>query len=91
MDYIDGLVAAELRELKDCALGLFGTPEQDQNFRRHMAKIQVRLSTCLFDEIGCLTLDDQGDMKIGPDVLTGKGPWKSATDYYQDAARYAFS
>lgn len=57
MDYINGLVATELCEIKGCEIGLFGTLEQDRKFRDQVAKIQVELSTFSFDRIGSLFQD----------------------------------
>jgi aminoglycoside phosphotransferase (APT) family kinase protein len=54
MEYVDGNVASELRETKGCALGLFGTAEQDRRFRQQMANIQVQLASCQFNQIGAI-------------------------------------
>ena len=90
MDYIHGTVAAELREAKSCDIGMFGTPDQDRKFRQQMADIQVTLSSSTFDQIGSLYWDeDKSDFSIGPEIETGKGPWKSSMDYYSDLADHA--
>ncbi|KAF1815817.1 hypothetical protein P152DRAFT_496621 [Eremomyces bilateralis CBS 781.70] len=91
MDYVDGLVALEHRELKISPPLTFGTLEQDESFRKQMAGIQVQLSTYIIDEIGCLALDDEGNITIGRDIETCKGSWASAVDYYNDAADHAIS
>lgn len=87
MDYIHGTVAAELRRAKDCDIGLFGTPAQDQKFRQQMADIQVKLSSFTFNQIGSLYQDESGFF-IGPDIETGKGPWVTSMDYYTDLANH---
>ena len=90
MDYIHGTVASELRVAKTCAPGLFGTPDQDRKFRQQMADIQVELSLFEFNHIGSLYQDDKtSDFFIGPEVETGKGPWVSSADYYNDSADHA--
>ncbi|RGP66279.1 kinaselike domain [Fusarium sporotrichioides] len=89
MDYIHGTVASELRSAKECH-PLFGTPEQDRHFREQMAEIQVTLSTFKFDQIGSLYQDENtSEFLIGPDLVTGKGPWKSSAEYYNDVADHA--
>jgi hypothetical protein len=90
MDYIHGTVATELREAKECPTGLFGTPEQDREFRKQMAVIQVTLSSFKFNIIGSLYLDERTpEFFIGPDIETGTGPWTSSMDYYADLADHA--
>lgn len=89
MDYIHGTVAKELRELKNCDAGLFGTPSQDRNFKRQMASIQAELSSHKFDQIGSLHQDAQTlDFFIGPDIETVEGPWTSSMDYFTDLANH---
>jgi hypothetical protein len=90
MDYIHGTVATELREAKKYTAGLFGTPDQDREFRKQMAVIQVTLSSFKFDKIGSLYLDERTpEFFIGPDIETGKGPWRSSMNYYADIADHA--
>ncbi len=92
MDYINGAAASELRRIKNCDRGLFGTAEQDQKFRQQMAKIQVELSTFNFDRIGGLYQDEQSsEFFIGPELMTGKGPWTSPMDFYIDLADHAMA
>lgn len=87
MDHINGAVASELQDTKDCAIGMFGTVEQDRKFREQMAGIQAQLSSFTFDKIGSLYQDQAtSEFVIGPEVETGKGPWSSSTDYYNDLA-----
>ncbi|KAH6646233.1 hypothetical protein BKA67DRAFT_97034 [Truncatella angustata] len=89
MDYIHGTVASELRLAKDCALGRYGTPEQDHNFRREMATIQAVLATFTFDHIGSVYQDlATGEFYIGPDFETNKGPWTRSSDYFADIAQH---
>ncbi|MCJ1244536.1 hypothetical protein MMC30_001734 [Trapelia coarctata] len=90
MDYINGTVATELQIAKSCDAGLFGTADQDRRFRQQMAGIQVELSSFKFDQIGSLYQDEKiSDFFIGPDIETGKGPWTSSMDYYNDLANHA--
>ncbi|KAK3332870.1 hypothetical protein B0T19DRAFT_354543 [Cercophora scortea] len=90
MDYIHGTVATELREAKNCDVGMFGTSDQDRKFRKQMAGIQVTLSSFKFDQIGSLYWDEQtSDFFIGPEIETGKGPWTSSMGYYADLANHA--
>ena len=90
MDYINGTVAKELQEAKNCDAGLFGTPDQDRKFRQQMAGIQVALSSFTYDQIGSLYQDEKtSDFFIGPEVETGKGPWTSSMDYYTGLANHA--
>lgn len=90
MDYVHGTVAAELREAKNCVIGLYGTPDQDRKFRQQMADIQVTLSSFTFDQIGSLYWDEQAStFFIGPETETGKGPWTSSMDYYADLGDHA--
>ncbi|KAJ5109266.1 hypothetical protein N7456_005941 [Penicillium angulare] len=84
MEYIPGTVARELLQQIDAPLYQFGTPEQDQNFRRQMAGFQVEMASFKFDKIGSLYQDSQsGDFYIGPDCQTGQGPWESSLEYYR--------
>lgn len=85
MDYIDGTIALGLRESKKCKAGLFGTPDQDKNFSRQVANIQAELSSHKFDQIGSLYLDEKTqEFFIGSEIETGKGPWASSMDYFED-------
>ncbi|RYP50597.1 hypothetical protein DL768_003917 [Monosporascus sp. mg162] len=90
MDYIHGTVASEMRLAKGCALGLYGTPEQDLSFRREMATIQAVLTTFTFDRIGSLYQDPATEeFFIGPDIETNKGPWSHSSDYFADVAEHS--
>lgn len=90
MDYMHGTVATDLQHSMGYNTLLFGTAEQDRKFRAQMASIQAELSSKLFNEIGCLHEDeDTGKFYIGSDPRTGKGPWLSATDYYNDLADHS--
>lgn len=90
MDYIHGNVASEMRVAKGCALGLYGTPEQDRRFRREMATIQTVLATFTFDRIGSLYQDPTTkEFFIGPDMETNRGPWSHSSDYFADVAEHA--
>ncbi|CAG8300661.1 unnamed protein product [Penicillium salamii] len=88
MEYIPGTVASELREQIDAPFGQFGTPEQDQKFRRQMAAIQVEMASLQFDKIGPLYEDPKtGDFYVGPDCSSGQGPWESSLEYYRHLAQ----
>ena len=90
MDYIHGTVATELRRAKECATDLFGTPDQDREFRKQMADIQTTLSSFKFNIIRSLYLNEEiSEFFIGPDIETDKGPWTSSMNYYADLADYA--
>ncbi|KAG5761086.1 hypothetical protein H9Q72_010812 [Fusarium xylarioides] len=90
MDYIHGTVATELRDANEYEAGLFGTPDQDRAFRKQMAEIQATLSSLKFSEIGSLYQDKEtSDFFIGPETETGKGPWSSSVEYYDDLANHA--
>ena len=56
MSYVHGNIASELQAevAGQSNSNLFGTPEQDQEFRRPMADIQVQLANCTFDRIGAI-------------------------------------
>ena len=89
MDYIDGMVASEMREAKNSKIGLFGNCDQDEKFRRQMASIQVELSSFRFDHIGSLYQDERtSDFFIGPELETGKGLWTSPIEFYHDLANH---
>ncbi|CAJ2505976.1 Uu.00g001060.m01.CDS01 [Anthostomella pinea] len=91
MDYIDGLVATEMRSQKGCPPSMVGSPEQDERFQIQMASIQFEMASCRFSKIGSLTWDPQNDdFDIGRELVTGKGPWTSSKEYFQDAASDAF-
>ena len=90
MEYINGTTASDLRERKECDPDVFGTAEQDARLRQQMAHIQVDLARCRFDSIGSLQLDEKDNgFFIGPETVTGLGPWKSSFSYYDDAAEYS--
>ena len=55
-----------------------------------MARIQVELARCRFDSIGSLQFDEEDKrFFIGPEIVTGLGPWKSLFAYYNDVAEHA--
>ncbi|KAF2964503.1 hypothetical protein GQX73_g9074 [Xylaria multiplex] len=84
MEYIHGTSAYDLR-IANSEPSLFGTPEQDERFRQQMAKIQAQVLAFRFPKIGSLYYDeDTENFFIGPDMVTGKGPWESSADYYRD-------
>jgi hypothetical protein len=85
MEYIHGSVASELRQAKSCNLQMFGTPEQGRKFREQMAQIQATVASFRFPKIGSLYHDpDTDEFYIGPELQTGRGPWASSTEYYDD-------
>jgi hypothetical protein len=87
LEYIHGTTAAELREIHGTAPATYGTPEQDHKFRKQMAKIQAEVLSFTFPLIGSLYYsEDKSSFYIGPSLETGKGPWKTSTDYYRDLA-----
>lgn len=76
MEYIPGSVASELQQQIETPPGQFGTPKQDEKFRRQVAAIQVELEPLSFDKIGSLHQDPETqDFYIGPDCQIGQGPW----------------
>ncbi|KAG9502074.1 hypothetical protein J7337_007790 [Fusarium musae] len=90
MDYIHGTVATELRDANEYEGGLFGMPDQDRAFRKQMAEIQATLSSFKFSQIGSLYQNKEtSDFFIGPETETGKGPWSSSLEYYQDLSNHA--
>lgn len=90
MEYIKGTPAMDLSERKECALDVFGTKEQDARLRQQMAHIQVALAQCRFDSIGSLQYNEEDKgFFIGPEIVTGLGPWKSSFAYYNEAAEHA--
>ena len=92
MEYINGNTASELRERKGCASFVNGTKEQDARLRQQMAQIQIDLARCRFDKIGALQFDEKDNgFSIGPEVVTGLGPWTSSFAYYNDAAEHALT
>ncbi|OAA79292.1 Protein kinase-like domain protein [Akanthomyces lecanii RCEF 1005] len=87
MNYIHGNVASELREQRDCDNGLFGNPEQDRKFREQMARIQATVSSFQFPKISSIYYNEDIDyFYIGPELQTGRGPWTSSAEYYDDLA-----
>lgn len=90
MEYINGVVATELRDARQCADGLFGSTEQDRKFRARMAQVQVEISSITFDKIGSLYHNEAtSEFYVGPELESGAGPWTSAMDFYNDLAGYA--
>ena len=90
MEYINGNTATELRGRKECAPFLNGTKEQDARLRQQMAQIQIDLARCRFDSIGSIQFNEKdNEFFIGPEIMTGLGPWKSSFAYYIDAAEHA--
>jgi hypothetical protein len=85
VEYIHGSVASELRQAKSCGLQMIGKPEQDRKFREQMAQIQATVASFRFPKIGSLYHDpDTDEFYIGPELQTGRGPWISSTQYYDD-------
>ena len=90
MNYIHDTVASEMRLAKYCALGLYGTPEQDSRFRREIATVQATLTFFTFDRIGSLNQHSvTAEFFIGPDIETNKGPWSQSSDYFADVADHS--
>ncbi len=90
MEYINGNTASELRERKECAPSVFGTKEQDARLRQQMARIQIDLARCRFDSIGSLRFNEKdNEFFVGPETVTGLGPWRNSFAYYIDAAEHA--
>ncbi|KAJ5726089.1 uncharacterized protein N7483_007446 [Penicillium malachiteum] len=98
MGYIPGEIAFDGHNQTNDPLYGLGTREQDQNFRRQLAAIQVELASIKFDKIGSLYENQEtGEFYIGPDSETGQGPWGSSLEYYrylanetlQNCLRYA--
>ncbi|PNP76660.1 hypothetical protein FNYG_10079 [Fusarium nygamai] len=55
-----------------------------------MAEIQATLSSFKFSEIGSLYQDKEtSDFFIVPETETGKGPWSSSLEYYEDLSNHA--
>jgi hypothetical protein len=68
---------------------MFGNSEQDRKFREQMAQIQATLASFRFPQIGSLYyIQETDDFYIGPELQTGKGPWRSSAEYYDDLANY---
>lgn len=87
MDYIHGNVADELRKQRRSDPCLFGTVEQDRKFKERMAHIQATLASFRFPKIGAIYFDEKLDnFYIGPELQTGKGPWTTSAEYYDDLA-----
>ena len=72
---------------RESEAGLFGTPDQDQRFRRQMASVQVQLACLRFERIGSI-YQDGDSFAIGPEIETGLGPWDSPDQYFKDLAHY---
>lgn len=90
MDFIDGTIATEWRDLQYCNIGLYGTPDQDRNFRKQMANIQAELASHRFGMIGTLYKDEKtSEYGILRDKETGKGPWLDSHDYFKRLAYHA--
>lgn len=85
MSYINGTCANDLRLMKDCEIDMYGTPDQDRRFREKMASIQVELSSFQFSQIGSLYQNKKTlGFFIGPEIETGKGPWSTPIEYYNE-------
>lgn len=91
MEYVDAATAERQQAVLDCERDTFGTAEQDCRFRAQMAEIQAELVSHRFDRIGALYSSSNGESEVGPELQTGKGPWKTAVDYYTDLAEHAKS
>ena len=90
MAYINGTTAIKLSGRKGYPPFVFGTEEQDARLKQQMAHIQVDLARCRFDSIGSLRFNGiTNEFFIGPEVVTGLGPWKFSFAYYNDIAEYA--
>ena len=85
IEYIHGTTAIELRPIRDSAPSMYGMAEQDHKFRRQTPEIQAHMLAFQFPKIGSLYYnEDTENFYIGPDIVTGKGPWTSSADYYRD-------
>lgn len=86
LEYIHGTTVEELSR----AIGsesTFGTATQHKRLLDQMAKIQAEVATFTFNKIGSLYYSEETSrFSIGPDLETGRGPWDSASHYYQDLA-----
>jgi hypothetical protein len=85
LEYIHGTTAAELAEIHGSAPATYGTAEKDHKFREQMARIQAEVLSFKFPLIGGLYYSTEtSTFYIGPDLETGKDPWKTSTEYYRD-------
>ena len=90
MEYIHGDTAKELSTMGKYAASAYGNAEQDRKFRRQVAEIQATVSSFTFPQIGSLYVDDQGEFKVGPDVMTGGGPWSTSAEYYDEVVHHIY-
>lgn len=91
MEYMHGTAALELQEQRECEAHVFGTAEQDARFWQQMASIQVQLATLTSDQIGSLHQhQDQDNFTVGPEILTGNGPWETSDQFCLDLANHQF-
>ncbi|KAK4613468.1 hypothetical protein CLAFUW4_09198 [Fulvia fulva] len=83
MSYIHGTSAMELSQARGYDL------QKDEKFWQGVADIQMQLASLHFDKIGCIYQDSSSDsFTIGPDVVTGLGPWDDAETFWSDLAQH---
>ena len=66
---------------------------ENEKFMMQMASIQAQLSVLRFGRIGSVYPKDGDNSKvqIGPDIMTGLGPWDTAFSYYSAIAQRCLS
>ncbi|TDZ74798.1 hypothetical protein CTRI78_v000394 [Colletotrichum trifolii] len=62
----------------------FDFPDDDRWFRDDLALMQVMLSAFRFQKIGGIYWSpEKQEFYVGPDPVTGEGPWDTAAEYYR--------
>ncbi|KAM3415196.1 hypothetical protein BST61_g10316 [Cercospora zeina] len=80
LTYIHGTRADRLAETTGHDL------QNDTAFWTQMANIQTELARCTFEQIGSVNVKKR-EFFINSDAVTYKGPWNTATEYWQDLAQ----
>ncbi|GIZ49901.1 hypothetical protein CKM354_001291800 [Cercospora kikuchii] len=81
LSYIHGTSAEELADAKSYDL------HSNTDFWKQMAAIQMELASCTFDQIGSIYKID-GHFSIGPEVVSGQGPWDTADAFWHDLTKH---
>lgn len=64
--------------------------DSDEKFWQRMADIQIQLASLNFDKIGSIYQEPDGSFAIGPEVVTGLGPWDDADRFWFNLAKHYF-
>ena len=80
LTYLHGTVPDELDLNED----------QKQFIQSQVAETMIKLAAMKFDRIGHITMDEEGEFRVGKDLETNDGPYSTAGEYYNALSKSRF-